>query len=89
MKKYVGISVVFITLFIVCSVGSKQQGGNSSSMTAYGIEAAVTEVFDNYCTVKVIKEDRNFNTDSIITVYYDGVYRELDETFGNVKKRKK
>ncbi|GEM_PF-2591233 len=92
MKKLVYINMFFLvvtTLITGCSKNNIIEDNKNSSATAHGIVAMVTEVFNNYCMVKVTENNEDFNTDDIIKVYYDNIYRELDEVSEDAKDVKK
>lgn len=94
MKRLINIGTLILlvtTLFSGCSKNNKQDDENSSS-AAYGIVAEVTEVGDGYCIAKVTDEDEIFSVDSIVVIYFDSVYRELNEAAedaGDVKRTEK
>ncbi|OPX43242.1 hypothetical protein CLHUN_27900 [Ruminiclostridium hungatei] len=92
MKKIISISAMILVLTSIvtgCAKSNKTPADAGSSVTAYGITAEVSEVFDDYCKVEVTEKDNNFAKNDIITVYYNSIYRESDEISEDAKDIKK
>lgn len=86
----IGTFILFITtIFYGCSNKNKKNTESNTSVTAFGIIAEVTDVFDGYCRAKVTNEDINFCKDVIVVIYFDTIYQELYEVTEDAKDIKK
>jgi len=92
MKKIIGIGAMILVLTAIvtgCAQSSKTPADAGSSVTAYGIAAEVSEVFGDYCKVKVTEKDNNFAKNDTVTVYYNSIYRESGKVSEDAKDIKK